>query len=101
MEPNPFRSERLRDEHRLRALRPAGLPERTPDHELPPVPADEWEQGEEASGETPRPVADGNLGGRLGEGEGWDQGHSGHCEGDGAAKDEGWLQGHRSGLDGT
>ena len=51
MEPNPFRSERLRDEHRLRALRPAGLPERTPDHELPPVPADEWEQGEEASGE--------------------------------------------------
>ena len=59
MEPNPFWSERLRDEHRLQALRPAGLPERTPDHELPPVPADKWEQGEEAGGEIPRPVADG------------------------------------------
>ena len=69
MEPNPFWSERLRDEHRLQALRPAGLLERTPDHELPPVPADKWEQGEEAGGETPRPVADGNLGGRLGDTE--------------------------------
>ena len=69
MEPNPFWSERLRDERRLRALRPAGLPKRTPDHELPPVPADEWERGEEAGGDTPRPVADGNLGGRLGDTE--------------------------------
>jgi len=74
MEPNPFWSERLRDEHRLQALRPAGLPERTPDHELPPVPADKWEQGEEAGGEIPRPVADGNLGGRLGDTE-----RSGRC----------------------
>ena len=69
MEPNPFWSERLRDERRLRALRPAGLPKRTPDHELPPVPADECERGEEAGGDTPRPVADGNLGGRLGDTE--------------------------------
>ena len=69
VEPNPFWSERLRDEHRLRALRPAGLPERAPDHGLPPVPASEWERGEEAGGDTPSPLADGNLGGRLGDTE--------------------------------
>lgn len=69
MEPNPFRSERPPDDHRLRALLPAGLPERTPDHERPPVPADEWEHGEEAGGDTPRSVAAGNLGGGLGDKE--------------------------------
>ena len=105
MEPNPFWSERLRDEHNLQALRPAGLPERSPDHELPPVPADEWEQGEEAGGETPRPVADGNLGGRLGDTERsavlkpcWPRRGRRRPK---SGKREGWLQGHEHGLDGT
>ena len=50
---NPFWSQGVEDAARVDRLRPAALPPilGTPDS-LPPVPADEWEQGDE----TPRPV---------------------------------------------
>eukprot|EP00435_Cladocopium_sp_Y103_P074379 s159_g48.t1 len=67
MEPNPFWSDRQRAEHQLQALHPADLPERTPDQDLPPVPADEWEPGVGGGeNETPQPVEDGRPRGRLG-----------------------------------
>eukprot|EP00435_Cladocopium_sp_Y103_P055880 s1483_g18.t1 len=68
MEPNPFWSDRQPAEHQLQALRPADLPVRTPDQDLPPVPADEWEPGVRAEGdeETPQPVEDGRPRERLG-----------------------------------
>eukprot|EP00435_Cladocopium_sp_Y103_P038651 s1335_g10.t1 len=46
---------------------PADLPVRTPDQDLPPVPADEWEPGVGAEGdeETPQPVENGRPRERL------------------------------------
>ena len=50
---NPFWSQGVQDAARVEGLRPAALPPilGTPES-LPPVPADEWEQGDE----TPRPA---------------------------------------------